>query len=143
MRLAHVPIGYSMTARQVGARHEVFPHFRDVNVARWLRPRTLTLPLRSQAETNLYDLVHDATHRGAGRSAAIAAAALQATDVGQSGVQLHRTALIGLRQPDPASRLVPLGAARGTPPDKDFATQFTGAWQLECMAKSPGDRHRP
>jgi hypothetical protein len=87
-------------------------------------------------ETNVYDLVHDSDGTaGPADRAAIAASALQATDVGQSQSSftgpVDRAAAAGSGFP-----LVPLGAARSTPPDEDFATQYTGAWRWNAWQRA-------
>jgi hypothetical protein len=88
------------------------------------------------AETNLYDLVHDGDSAAtAPAPLAIAAAALRATEIDQPEAGLtgpvDRSAAAGTAFP-----LVPLGAAPGTPPDNDFAMQFTGAWQWSAWQKA-------
>jgi hypothetical protein len=86
---------------------------------------------RAPGETNLYDLVHDEDAAVAAPDRlAIAAAALQATKAGRKGAeQADRSAGTGFL-------LVPLGAAPGTPPDDDFATQLSGTWHWNASQKA-------
>jgi hypothetical protein len=88
------------------------------------------------AAANLYDLVHDgdtaATTPG---PLAIAAAALQATEIDQQEAGFtgpaDRFAAAGAAFPQ-----VPLGAAPGAPADNDFATQIAGTWHWTAWQKA-------
>jgi len=87
-------------------------------------------------EANLYDLVHDGdTAATASGPLAIAAAALQTTEIERRQASftgpVDRSAAAGIGFP-----LVPLGAAPGTPPDDDFATQLTGTWHWNAWQKA-------
>jgi hypothetical protein len=90
----------------------------------------------AQAETNLYDLVHDGDAAAATPGPmAIAAAALQTAEpdrqeAGFTG-PVDRSAAAGTAFPP-----VPLGAAPGTPPDNDFATQLAGTWHWNAWQKA-------
>jgi hypothetical protein len=73
-------------------------------------------------ETNLYDLVHDSDGTAAPATIAVLAPGIGRQRASFTG-PVDRSAAAGSGFP-----LVPLGAARSTPPDEDFATQYTGAW---------------
>ncbi len=88
------------------------------------------------SETNLYGLVHDSDGTAAPADlATIAVLALQATDIGQQQAgftgPVDQSAAAGAGFP-----LVPLGAAPSTPPDEDFATQYTGAWHWNTWQRA-------
>jgi hypothetical protein len=87
---------------------------------------------------NLYDLVQDSDSTASTREPrTVATAALQATggdrqDASFTG-QVDQSAAAGTAFP-----LVPLGAARGTPPDDDFASRFAGTWRWNAWQKAIG-----
>ena len=90
----------------------------------------------AQSETNIYDLVHDGdTTVSAADPSVLVVAALQATEIDRQEASftgpIDRSAAAGTAFP-----LVPLGAAPGTPPDDDFAMQFTGAWHWNTWQKA-------
>lgn len=87
-------------------------------------------------ETNLFDLVHDNVGTSAASDPlAIAGMGLQTTAFARLEASftgpVDRSAAAGTAFP-----LVPLNAAPGTPPDEDFATQYTGTWHWNAWQKA-------
>jgi len=88
------------------------------------------------SETNLYDLVHDSdSNVAAPDPRATAVMALQRTEIDRQGASFTGPIDVSTAA-GTAFPLVPLGAAPGTPPDEDFATQYTGAWHWNAWQKA-------
>jgi hypothetical protein len=91
---------------------------------------------RTPSETSLYELLHDSHGAAAAPdTSATGVSALQATDIAHQQASFtgpfDRAAARGTAFP-----LVPLGAAPGTSPTEDFATQYAGAWQWDSGQKA-------